>query len=104
MNVTPIQIELSEEERLVLTRLSRSQTAPHRAVVRATSVLLLADGHSLSSIALKVGRQRSIVRTWAQRFLKRRLEGLKDEPRSGRPPAFSPRGGLASHQAGLRAP
>lgn len=58
-------------------------TAPYRAVVRAKTILLLADNYSIAAVARSVGRQRRIVRKWAQRFVKKRLEGLQDAPRSG---------------------
>ena len=49
-NKTQIRIELSQEERSQLERLSRSQAVPHRIVVRATLVLLLAAGSTLSAV------------------------------------------------------
>jgi winged helix-turn helix protein len=102
-NQTPIRIVLSEEEQQELERLSRGLVAPHRQVVRAKVVLAIAAGKSLSVIAREVGRQRRIVRKWGERFQKKRLRGLQDDPRSGRPPRFSPRDGDASGQARLRA-
>jgi len=87
---TPICIELSPEEKAELERVSRLLAAPHRAVVRARTVLLLAAGGSVSAVARQVGRQRRIVRKWAQRFVRKRLRGLEDLLRSGRPARFSP--------------
>lgn|SRR5579883_933591 len=103
MNQTPLCIKLSLEEALVLEQTSRSLTAPHRDVIRAKTILLLAQDYTLSAVARMVGRQRRIVRKWAGRFLDKRLKGLLDAPRSGRPPRFSPPGGCPSDQAGLRA-
>jgi hypothetical protein len=40
---------------------------------------------------------------WGVRFRKKRLRGLLDLHRSGRPPRFSPRGGRAPGEAGVRA-
>ena len=100
-NETPILIKLTEEERLVLTHVSRSLTTPHRDVVRAQTILLLVEDYTVSELARRVGRQRRIVRTWAWRFLKKRLDGLLDAPRSGRPPRFSPRGSSPPDQARL---
>jgi hypothetical protein len=103
MNESPICIKLGREEKAVLETLSRSLTSPHRDVVRAKTILLLAEDYTVSDVARQVGRQRRIVRKWACRFMDKRLKGLMDAPRSGRPPRFSPRSGGAPDQAGLRA-
>ena|SRR5579884_3006735 len=100
---TDLRIELNEEERRELERLGRSLTAPHRAVVRARTILLLAAGKSVSAVAREVGRGRRIVRKWGERFHKKRLRGLLDLHRSGRPPRFSPGGGGVPGEAGVRA-
>lgn len=100
---TPIQIVLTRDERATLERIIRSTTAPHGAVVRAKLVVLVADGTTLSSVARQVGLRRRIVHKWATRFVKLRLAGLEDRPRSGRPARFSPRSRLGVGEAGLRA-
>jgi hypothetical protein len=48
-----------------------------------------------------VGLTEKHVRTWVQRFLKDRLDGLRDRPGRGRKPVFSPRGGEARRQERL---
>jgi transposase len=58
-------------------------------------VLLAAEGESISAIARNLGTCRSRVGQWLQRFTERRLEGLEDLPRSGRPPEITP---LERHQ------
>ena len=100
---TPIRIELTDVERCELEHLARAQCAPHRKVVRAQIILGLADGRTVSAVGRDVGWERRIVRKWAERFQRKRLLGLDDDPRSGRPPRFSPRSGDAPAQAGLRA-
>jgi hypothetical protein len=100
---TPIRIELSDAERCELERTARAHCAAHREVVRAQVILRLAEGHTVSLIGREVGLERRIVRKWGERFQHKRLEGLSDSPRSGRPPRFSPHGGVASDQAGVRA-
>ena len=100
---TPIQIVLSDAERCELERTARAHCAPHREVVRAKVILQLAESHTISAIAREVGLERRIVRKWGERFQHKRLQGLRDNPRSGRPPRFAPRGGGASDQAGVRA-
>jgi hypothetical protein len=99
---TPIRIVLSSEERQELERRAWSLIAPHREVVRAQLVLRLAEGQTVTRIAAELHRGRRIVHKWGERFEKKRLAGLFDEPRSGRPARFSPRGSSASGEAGLR--
>ena len=89
-NKTPIEIELADDERGILERVARSFTAPHRDVIRAQLILSLADGMSVSAVGRQVGLARRIVCKWAVRFGRKRLMGLDDAPRSGRPPHFSP--------------
>ena len=82
---------------------ARAHCAPHREGIQATAILLLAEGRTVSAVGLEVGMERRIVRKWAERFGYKRLLGLEDDPRSGRPPRFSPRSGSLSGEAGLRA-
>jgi len=89
-NKTPIRIVLTKEERDVLEEIARSFVEAHRDVVRAKVILALADGATVSAVSRRVELQRRIVRKWADRFVRKRLRGLDDAPRSGRPPRFSP--------------
>jgi len=98
-NKTPIKIELTGDEREILEQMARSLAVAHRDVVRAQTILLVADGMSLSAVGRKVGRARRIVHKWADRFVRKRLRGLDDLPRSGRPPRFSPDRGHAPGEA-----
>ena len=100
---TDLRIELTEEERAELERLDRSQLAPHRAVVRARTILLLAAGMPLSAVASRVALGRRIVRKWGVRFQKKRLDGLLDKDGRGRPPRFSPGGDYVPGETGVRA-
>ena len=99
---TPIRVELNESEREELETMSRSHTVAHGLVVRAKIILAVAAGRSLSEVGREVRRGRRIVRKWAQRFCRKRMAGLFDEPRGGRPPRFPPCGGRTLGQAGVR--
>jgi transposase len=101
MNKSPIRIILTDEERRELERICRAHTASQREVTRARIVLRLDDGASLSRVAGEVGRQRCVVRKWANRFTRKRLRGLVDAPRSGRPARFSPQSRDPSGEARL---
>jgi transposase len=100
---TDLRIDLDEQERQKLERLDRSQVAPHRAVVRARTILLLAAGMTVSAVAREVGRGRRIVRKWGERFQKKRLRGLEDLDGRGPKARFSPRSNDASRETGVRA-
>jgi hypothetical protein len=99
---TAIHIELTAEERAELERRARAQSLAHRCVVRAQLILALADGSSLSQVARQVGRARRIVRRWARAFVDKRLPGLDDAARSGRPLTFPPGSARTPGQARLR--
>ena len=62
MPLTDSQIE-------ILVTLSRSRTAPHRAVQRARALLLAGQGTANSAIAEQVGVSPSTVRAWRDRFV-----------------------------------
>ena len=87
---TSISIKLSPQEDRELRLIVRRQRAPYQEVVRASLILYLSKGESFSETARKVGVARRIVYKWAKRFLDKGMEGLKDLPRSGRLPRFSP--------------
>ena len=100
---TPIRIELDEVEREELEVMARSHVVSHGQVVRARIILGVAAGRSLTKVGQEVGCGRRIVRKWAQRFCRKRLAGLTDEPRTGRRPVFPPSGGHSLGKAGVRA-
>ena len=99
---SPLRIELTPDEQAELEQRSRALGAPYRMVVRAKVILRLAAGESLGAVGRTLHMGRRHVRKWAERFVRKRLPGLDDAPRSGRPPRFSPGGGDASGEAGLR--
>src|SRR5664280_836890 len=70
-------------------QLARSYTLPLRLVLRASIVRLAAAGRTNASIADRLNVKVDNVRRWRARFAARRLDGLADAPRSGRPPRFS---------------
>src|SRR5260370_37273766 len=72
-NKTPIKIELASDEREILEQIARSLALPHRDVVRAQAILLLAKGMSVSAVGRRVGLARRIVCKWANRFIRKRL-------------------------------
>jgi hypothetical protein len=87
---SPNVIVLSDEERKQLEVISRRYTASYAEVVRAKLILLAADGFDNEFIGQKLDLPRQSVSKWRQRFREFRLDGLSDQPRSGRPAGFSP--------------
>ena len=92
---SPFQIILAPAESEALQRRAARYTSPYYSVVRAKIVLLAAQGLRNQEIACRLDLPRQVVSKWRKRFFDHRLGGLEDEPRSGRPAAFSPsdRGG-----------
>lgn len=96
---SPNTILLSDSERTQLQATARRYTAPYFEVVRAKLILLAADGLENEVIAQRLDLPRQVVSKWRKRFHAKRLEGLVDQPRSGRPAGFPPsrRGSGQSH-------
>ena len=83
-------VDLSDQDRAALTALTRRTTVAVGLVRRARMVLLAADGTPLDQIARQLGADRTIVRTWVDRYRADGLAGLQERPRPGRPRTFSP--------------
>ena len=87
---SPYTILLSEAERKQLEQIANKYTAPYFVVVRAKAVLMAAQGFENKTIGERLSLPRQIVSKWRKRFYEKRLDGLADQPRCGRPAAFSP--------------
>jgi transposase len=80
-----VVIELTDEERSVLESWTRRHTSAQALALRARIVLGAAGSLTNGEIAASLGVSRPTVTKWRNRFATRRLEGLLDEPRPGRP-------------------
>ena len=78
-------LNLSDGQRLTLEKLSRSQTAPQRQVMRAKALVMAADGVANEHIAASVGVSATTVRAWRSRFAEEGLAKL-GQVRTGRGP------------------
>lgn len=83
------EITVSEDEFRELKVMARSLKLEKRYSDRARVILLSLEKKTLDEIALAVGLSRIAVNQWRNRFRKMGLEGLKDLPRSGKPPKFT---------------
>jgi transposase len=89
MRLPTAQLLVSDEQRSVLEKLIRSDTAPHRDVQRARVLLMASDGFANTRIAQEVGVAPMTVKAWRDRFEE---SGLKDfsavRPGRGRRPSI----------------
>jgi transposase len=86
---SPYRIVLTGDEHAALVALTRPSVQA-RTVLRARIVLAAADGASNAGIARDLAVCADTVRKWRSRYALRRLAGLADAQRSGRPRRFSP--------------
>ncbi len=83
----PIVLSMPEQQRL--EHRVRTVTEQHRHVLRATIILLAAQGWSNAAIARRVGVCVDTARTWRDRYGAYGEDGLRDRGRSGRPRRFT---------------
>jgi len=82
-------VVLSEEERETLERWARRPKSAQALALRCRIVLAAAGGEPNSVIAVGLGCTPDTVGKWRTRFVERRLDGLHDEPRPGKPRTIS---------------
>jgi transposase/transposase-like protein len=82
-------LDLSDEERGTLERWARRRNSSQALAVRSRIVLGSAEGLTNVAVAARCGVEPHTVAKWRRRFLERRLDGLVDDPRPGRPAGIS---------------
>ncbi len=86
---SPYRITLTSEQRQLLKEKARAYTASYGEVMRAKIVLLAAEHVTNVEIASRLDTSPQVVHRWRKRFYEQGMVGLRDEPRSGRPPVPS---------------
>jgi putative transposase len=79
------ELVLSEEEQAQLQSIARSRSLPAALVRRAHMVLACAAGATNTAVARRFATTNATVGKWRRRFVARRIEGLHDELRPGKP-------------------
>src|SRR5579863_2824733 len=78
-------VEVMASERTELESLAKRRKTAQALALRARIVLGCASGLHNKDVAAQLGIDPVTVSKWRRRFLSDRLEGLRDEPRSGTP-------------------
>ncbi|WP_229326702.1 helix-turn-helix domain-containing protein [Streptomyces sp. UNOC14_S4] len=78
-------LELDKDETEILRGWATRRSTAQGLALRARIVLECGEGRSNIAVAARVGVGRTTVTKWRTRFLRRRLDGLCDEPRPGVP-------------------
>jgi transposase len=81
-----LPVPLSDEARSTLDKFVHSSSTPQSLALRSRIVLAAADGSNNQQIAAALKIPPVTVGKWRQSFAIYGLEGLRDAPRSGRPP------------------
>ena len=81
-------ITLMADERRTLEKWVRASKTEQRLLLRSKIILLAADGVATSAIAAELNVRPTTVSRWRRRFASKRLAGLQDVPRSGKPKRY----------------
>lgn len=81
-------MNLSSSSKSVLLSWSQGHSVEYRYVLRSRILLMLDEGLKYEEIQLRLGTSSGTISKWKRRYEKRGIEGLRDLPRSGKPPVY----------------
>jgi transposase len=82
-----ISITVTAEDRVRLDTIIRNRNSPQKHVWRARIIVLTADGEGTTAITRAVGKGKTVVWRWQERFMHEGIEGLtRDKTRPSRIP------------------
>src|ERR1700704_1117917 len=93
MSRVAVPVQLNPETRSSLDKFVHSSSTPQSLAQRSRIVLAAAEGASNQQIAAALKIPAVTVGKWRHLFALHGMEGLRDAPRSGRPP---------KHDSGVR--
>lgn len=98
---SPYSIVLTKDEERELQRRAAKYTLPYFEVLRAKMILMAAQGMANDDIARALATRREVVSQWRKRFFEKRLLGLEEHSRPGRPRIFPPSSGRDRQGVGV---
>jgi transposase len=81
-------LECSAEDKASLIAITKSRIEEARAVERARIILARLEGKEIQQVARELKISIPTVTKWCRRFALWGLRGLRDDPRSGKPPVY----------------
>ena len=79
------KIELNQEDKETLLKWKRSPATPQKLVRRADIILAAAEGLNNKAISERGLGSVQTICLWRKRYAEYGIEGLRDQPKSGRP-------------------
>ncbi len=104
MGVKRCWVEISGADRAELRRWLRAQSIPQALAMRARIVLGSAAGERVRALAARLGVTQTTVCLWRRRYRSAGLDGLRTQPRAGRPRRITAAKEQAVISATLRKP
>ena len=81
----PMEFSVCSADKRTLTNWLRSTTLPQGQITRAKILLALDQGWTPTAVAQAQQVSAKSVHKWRNRYLESGIDGLYDQPRSGRP-------------------
>ena len=80
-----ISITVTSADRMRLQSIIRDRNSPQKHVWRARIIVLTADGEGTTGVMRAVGKGKTVVWRWQERFMQEGVEGLTRDPALAHP-------------------